>query len=206
MKYEQIIFDIDGTLIDTDYAILHSLQDTIKYLTGNTVPFDNLSFALGITGDNALKKLNVGDIPFALKLWDKNMEKYSDSVKVFNDIPDLLSLLMKSGYKMGIVTSKTRKELEQDFSKFGLNQYFGTVICADDTKEHKPFSAPLLKYAEISGGSRKRMLYIGDSEYDRECAKGAGIDFALASWGNHVTEIQVECVLKNPIDLLSFIV
>ena len=50
------------------------------------------------------------------------------------------------------------------------------------------------------------MLYIGDSEYDRECAKGAGIDFALASWGNHVTEIQVECVLKNPIDLLSFIV
>ena len=49
MKYEQIIFDIDGTLIDTDYAILHSLQDTIKYLTRNTDPFDNLSFALGIT-------------------------------------------------------------------------------------------------------------------------------------------------------------
>lgn len=206
MKYEQIIFDIDGTLIDTDYAILHSLQDTIKTLTGNTVSFDYLSFALGITGDNALKKLYVGDIPSALTLWNKNMEKYSISVRIFKDIPELLASLIKLGYKIGIVTSKTRNEMEQEFSKFGLNQYFGTVICADDTKEHKPFSAPLLKYAEISGGNRKRMLYIGDSEYDKVCAKGAGIDFVLAGWGKHTDEIQTKHALQNPKDLLSFIV
>ena len=113
--YEHIIFDIDGTLIDTDYAILHSLQDTIKTIIGNTIPLDNLTFTLGITGDNALRKLYIGDILPALELWDKNMTKYSNSVKIFTEIPELLDSLSNSGYKLGVVTSKTRIEFEHDF-------------------------------------------------------------------------------------------
>lgn len=72
MKYKQIVFDIDGTLIDTEYAVLHSLQETLRTVTGNTPELRELSFALGITGKDTLEKLHIPDLPFALDLWDQN--------------------------------------------------------------------------------------------------------------------------------------
>lgn len=71
MKYKHIVFDIDGTLIDTEYAVLHSLQETIKGLSGREIPCSELRFALGITGTDALKKLAIKDTSYAIELWDK---------------------------------------------------------------------------------------------------------------------------------------
>ena len=68
MKYKHIVFDIDGTLIDTEYAVLHSLQETIRALSGREIPCSELKFALGITGIDALKKLEIKDISHAIEL------------------------------------------------------------------------------------------------------------------------------------------
>ena len=76
MGYKQIVFDVDGTLIDTEYAVIHSLQDTIRAINGKIISDKELTFALGITGENALQRLGVSDIASALFMWDKNMEKY----------------------------------------------------------------------------------------------------------------------------------
>lgn len=159
MKYKHIVFDIDGTLIDTEYAVLHSLQETIRALSGREIPCSELKFALGITGIDALKKLEIKDISYATELWDKNMCKYADTIKVFDGITGLLKNLLSLDYKMGIVTSKTREEFTHDFCQFGISHYFKTIICADDTQEHKPNAAPLLKYVELSKTEhRKAML------------------------------------------------
>ena len=205
MKYKQIVFDLDGTLIDTENAILHSLRETLRTVTGNTIDLGELKFALGITGKDALEKLNIPDIPFALALWDKNMSTFRDTVHVFDGIGELLATLTRLGYELGIVTSKTRREFEDDFSGFGIDKYFGTIICADDTAEHKPSPAPLLKYMEVSKTSNRELLYIGDSEYDMKCAKNAGIDFALACWGASSGAIDAKYYLKKPSELLSVI-
>ena len=65
-----------------------------------------------------------------------------------------------------------------------------TIICADDTREHKPNAAPLLKYVELSKTEHRKVLYIGDSKYDSISAENAGIDFALAVWGSHNKHIR----------------
>ncbi len=205
MPYRQIVFDLDGTLIDTEYAILHSLQETIRTVTGSTIELSKLKFALGITGKDALEKLNIADIPFVLALWDKNMSTFRDTVRVFDGIEELLDTLTRSGYKLGIVTSKTRREFEDDFSRFGIHKYFRTVICADDTAEHKPSPAPLLKYMECAKASSSELLYIGDSAYDMKCARNANIDFALACWGASSVTIDADYYVKQPSDLLSVI-
>ena len=203
MKYRHIVFDIVGTLIDTEYAVLRSLQETVRVLSGREIPYSELTFALGITGADALKKLDIKNISYAAELWNKNMRKYADTVKVFDGITELLKNLLRLDCEMGIVTSKTREEFKQDFSHFNISHYFKTIVCADDTQRHKPNAAPLLKYLEISKADCRQTLYIGDSKYDSMCAENAGIDFALAVWGSRQTSIKADYFLKNPMDLLS---
>ena len=205
MKYKHIVFDIDGTLIDTEYAVLHSLQETIKGLSGKEIPCSKLRFALGITGTDALKKLEIKDTSYAIELWDKNMRNYTNTIKVFDGITELLKNLLSLDYEMGIVTSKTREEFTHDFCPFGISHYFKTIICADDTQEHKPNAAPILKYIELSKTDHSKVLYIGDSKYDSKCAENAGIDFALAVWGSHNKNIKADYFLERPADLLSAI-
>lgn len=205
MKYEHIIFDVDGTLINTEYAILYSLQETVRTLSGREIPVSELTFALGITGVDALKILGIKDTAHVIELWNKNMRKYADTIKIFDGITGLLESLLKLNYEMGIVTSRTREEFKHDFYQFGINHYFGIIVCADDTQEHKPSAEPLLKYTKLSKTDCKKILYVGDSEYDSRCAENAGIDFALALWGSHNKSIKAKYFLKKPADLLSVI-
>ena len=206
MTYKHIVFDIDGTLIDTEYAILHSLQKTLELILNKKMDISKLTFALGIPGENALQKLGVDNISSALELWDENMNDFRDTISIFSDIEVVLKSLVSSGYKLGIVTSKTRVEFENNFIPLGINKYFRTIICADDTDEHKPSPYPLLKYMEMSKANNSELLYIGDSAYDMECARKANVDFALAVWGSSSTEIQANYYLEKPSDLLSIII
>ncbi|MFV0243080.1 MAG: HAD family hydrolase [Lacrimispora sphenoides] len=204
MRYKHIVFDIDGTLIDTEYAVLHSLQDTLIAVTGINREINELTFALGIPGKNALKKLNVPEHSISLILghWEKCMSNYSNTVCVFQGISELLDALVQYGCELGIVTSKTREEFKQDFVPFDISKYFTTIICADDTVEHKPDPDPLFKYMEVSNANNNELIYIGDSVYDWECAKSAKVDFALAGWGSLSREILADYYLEKPDDLL----
>ena len=90
MTYKHIVFDIDGTLIDTEYAILHSLQKTLELTINKKISISKLTFALGITGENALQKLGVDNISSALELWDDKMNDFRDEINIFSDIDVVL--------------------------------------------------------------------------------------------------------------------
>lgn len=205
MKYTQIVFDIDGTLIDTEQAVLCSFQDTVKELTGKILPVEELTFCLGITGEDALRRISMENVPAALDLWIKKLNQCRHMMTLFEGIPELLEELRSREIQMGIVTSKTRVSFRNDFESFEIKKYFTTVVCADDTSEHKPMPGPLLKYMEMTGEPAGRLLYVGDSVYDRECAKGAGVDFAIAGWGSKGRVREAKYCLENPLDLLAFL-
>lgn len=202
MNKRHIVFDVDGTLIDTEYAVLHSLQDTLNILAGKTAPIQTLSFVLGITGEDALEQLGIREKEAFLARWNEKMEDYSHTVSVFAGIEPVLQALLDKGYGLGIVTSKTREEFQREFCRFSIHSCFQTVVCADDTHRHKPDPQPLEQYGIVAGCSREEMLYIGDSVYDRQCAQAAGVDFALAGWG---AQARMDGVwhLQVPADILT---
>ncbi|MBC7087941.1 MAG: HAD family hydrolase [Tissierellales bacterium] len=206
MKYKHIVFDVDGTLIDSEYSILAALVDTLKEINGKDYTIDELRYVLGIPGAETLKLFEVKDIENALSLWLKNMDKYKDTIKIFDGVIEVLDLLNSKGYKLGIVTSKLREEFDHDFNRFDIKKYFSTIVCADDTTLHKPYPEPLLKYMELNDIKNKDLIYIGDTGYDYECAKGANVDFALALWTeNSHDELDAEIKLYKPMDIFKYV-
>jgi len=205
--YKCVIFDVDGTLIDTEEGILASLQRVVKEELNQVIDLDKLKFALGITGDAALIKLGISNIAKANQNWIKYIEDYSHLIKIYDGIEKNLIKLSGAGIYMGIVTSRTVQELDNDFFPLGLQKYMRTIISADDTKKHKPEPEPLLKFLEVSGIDVSSSLYIGDTIYDMQCANGAGIDFALALWGakSHEGIANAKYILKNPDEIWDII-
>lgn len=204
MKYSHIVFDIDGTLINNAEALLSSLQEVMKEETGQIIPMEQLAFSMGITGEDTLSKLQVKDVDASMKRWIEILANYHHLVSVYDGISEVLEQLKQQGYHLGIVSSKPRAVYKDDFAPLAIAAYFETVICADDTVEHKPTAAPLLKYMEKASASYKEILYIGDSDYDRQCAENAKTDFAAAGWNPQVAAKSAVC-FKHPSELLAYL-
>lgn len=204
MPYSHIIFDIDGTLIDTRYADMKGLQDTIRQLQGRTMELDELGFAFGIPGEKALARLGVEDPAAGNRLWHDNFMKYRSTIKFFDGIEELIKTLHAKGMNLGIITSKNRHEYAEDFLPLGLADYFGTVIRFEDSEQPKPSPYPMIKYLELAGADPKDAIYIGDTVYDFECASGAGVDFGVALWGAAMEIRGARHYLETPeeIDIL----
>ena len=203
MKYSHIIFDIDGTLTDSEHALLSSLQETVATLTGKSLPFDALRFAMGLPGNSSLPRLGITDLTEANRLWNANLRKYSATIHLYDGIRSLLDRLQQHGYRMGIITSKSHEELDADFSPLGIDSYFETILCATDSPRPKPYPDPLLSYMQRTGTSPHELLYIGDTRYDCQCALDAGVDFGLAEWGCSSREgIAATYVFHTPHDVL----
>lgn len=204
--YHSVIFDIDGTLIQTDKAILSSLKRVLKEETGKDYEEGDLDFLIGLPAIDILKRLNVDDINGVLKKWDEYQSLSHAEMSVYPEIEEVLKVLIDRGLNIGIVTSKSKKEFLNDFEPFGLTRYFTYIISADDTEKHKPDPDPLLKFAEMVKADPETILYVGDTLYDLNCAKSAGIDFALALWGGkNSDDIPARIKLHSPKQLLSVI-
>ena len=207
MKYTHIVFDIDGTLTDTEMPALVSLADVIRAHKGEDVAPESLKFALGIPGAAAFRIIGFEEkhFPQYMAEWEKGLRAFNDQIDVFPGGRELIDALCKAGVQLGIATSKTRDQYEKDFERFDIARRFPVSITADDSAEHKPTAGPLLKYMELTGAKREEMLYVGDSVYDSQCAANAGVDFALAVWGAPDKNTPAMYRPETPMDLLSMI-
>lgn len=203
--YNTIIFDVDGTIIDTEKAVLSSLQKLL--MTDYNLHYEckDLHFALGIPGADALKQMGILDVEQACERWNHFMKEYFHTVAIFEGMTMVLKALSEQNIKTGIVTSKTKEELLNDFVPFGLMNYLSYAICADDTVEHKPTPEPILKFLEFANVCPDQAVYIGDTRYDMECAQAAGVDFALALWGSKNPALEAKYKLDHPKSILRLL-
>ncbi|WP_430535684.1 HAD family hydrolase [Listeria rocourtiae] len=200
--YKTVIFDVDGTLLDTEQVVLHALRVALSNV-GLDYELEDLRFALGITGEKALAKLGVENQDAVMADWFELEAKLNEEVRIFDGIVEVLSKL--DG--VGVVTSKNAGEMETGFYPFGLAPHFDVIVCASDTENHKPHPEPLLRCMELLDADPAATIYIGDATYDMECAHRAGADFGLALWGAKRTDgfENANLIFEKPSDILKYV-
>lgn len=214
-KYKHLLFDVDGTLVDTFEANISSIIELLdRYMPGHGKTPDDLVCLFGLPGPECLRYLGFEGTPEELKAylyeWLDLVRTKSHAYKVFPGVIPVLSFLKSQGYHMAVVTSRTR-----DVSMGGplgshlpepFRPYIDRAVCANDSKRPKPFPDPILHYMEQTGAKREEILFIGDAATDLQCANAAGVDFALALWGYMGPEhLYCKHYLKSPWEVVSLI-
>ncbi|MCI2082705.1 MAG: HAD family hydrolase [Bacteroidales bacterium] len=205
-KYKNILLDIDGTLIDTEKTAMTSLQETVRELLGKEMPLDKLRYYFGIPSRDTINILGFPDKEAAAELWESNYKRLHNLSAPFPGLDMALERFRKEGFELGVISSRRRAENEFDTHFHAIKHFFGCVICAEDSLEHKPKAGPVLAYMKITGAVPDECVYVGDAIADSLCAKAAGVDFILMSWRGEIPEgAEYEALARNFDELNDYI-
>lgn len=206
---KNVVFDIDGTLIDTEKAYMNALLKVLNEKHQLNFTYEQVVAIYGITAVDGLKALGISDeeIPTVLSEWYAAFPEFSSLVGIFPGITNTLKTLPQYNVELGIVTSKTADEFENVFRPLGLLPYFKNVVTSSDTTKHKPNPEPILKMIEVSQIPAEETLYIGDTKFDLDAAKGAGAKFGLAVWGahDHGQFQEMDYYLSRPAEIIDLV-
>jgi len=208
--YRYILFDFDGTLIDSNDIILKSLQETAMKHTGKELDHDALQSILGKPLAIQMKAIDESQWEVLDTFYRTYYRAHRDALtKTFEGIKPMLDALKDAGCKMGIVSNKGRSGIHHALEKFELGSYFDAVISSDDVVEKKPKVECVDKALALLSGSPSETLLVGDSIHDIECGKNAGVHTALVGWTiidrHRIMHLEPEYVIETPNELVNII-
>lgn len=193
-----VLFDLDGTLIDTTDLIFQSYQHALGEVLGTTATHEELYLGYGQPLPEAFEAIlqhrqilirgqeRAALIERLITSYRQFNQTHHDTLtREFPDVPSTLVELARRGYRLGLVTSKSRMMAERGLRLFGLDRCFQTTVCMEDSERHKPHPDPVwlalerLDHRDQPG----QALYVGDSTHDLQAGRAAGVQTAAALWG-----------------------
>ncbi len=179
-----VIFDFDGTIIDTNQIILESWRHTFKELKGVEMDEAMVLASFGEPLDLSIKRF-FPDISeeTAMEVYRSFQHThYDELIRIFPGMDELIRTLKEKGYKLGIVTSRATRTTLQGLEKYGIKEYFDTIITWDHTPIHKPNPEPLNLALKTMGSKPEEAIMVGDSHFDIGCAANGGVPSVLVGW------------------------
>lgn len=181
---ECVLFDLDGTLVDTLELILASMRHATHTVLGAALADDVLMHNVGVPLAVQMREFSEEHAQELLTVYrEHNAIVHDDLVKDYPGVEGGLSALKAAGLRMGVVTSKLRSVALRGLERFALADYFEVLIGSDDVDIHKPDPFPLLHAATVMGVDPVRCAYVGDSPHDMAAASAAGMLAVGATWG-----------------------
>lgn len=187
-----VLFDLDGTLLDTQELLRQSFRHVAREVIGRDIPDEVLMAKVGQ--------------PLNTQMWDFTQDAaiherlcreyrvynaliHDEVIQIFPGTMDMLARLKSAGVLMGIVTSKRHDVAAKGLDCFGIADYFEFLIGCDDWHEHKPSAGPVLHGCELLGLEPEDCLYVGDSPFDIQAGSAAGCATVAVLWGMFSREV-----------------
>jgi pyrophosphatase PpaX len=210
-----ILFDLDGTLIDTTELILYCFNHAWKTVCGRTHLPEVFVATMGLPLKVAMHRLlgatdgleleEIGELRAAgfaeslvLEYRSCNAANHDRLARPFPEMKRVVAKLRERGYAVGVVTSKSREFAQRELRLCALWELMDVLVSMDDTSRHKPHPEPLLLALEKLQVASQHGVYVGDSRHDMQAGRAAGMRTVAALWGP-VPRSELE--LENPNDL-----
>jgi pyrophosphatase PpaX len=209
VRYPVVLFDLDGTVIDSGAIILASMRHAAETVVGGSWADDELMKAVGGPGLEAqMVALDPGRVDELVRVYREHNEPLHATLECCAGMDDALATLRDRGHRLGIVTAKRRLTVDLAFARLPIEQLFETVVGGDETEHHKPHPEPLLLALERLGASPADAAYVGDSPFDMQAAKAAGLYAIGVSWGRiHTADklADADVIVDDPEELLDLV-
>ncbi|MFT5718226.1 MAG: phosphoglycolate phosphatase [Oleiphilaceae bacterium] len=188
-QYEVVVFDWDGTLVDSEAHIVASIESAARAIGLPALDYDVIKDIIGLGMREALLVLyprlteeQVVDMRqhYSTFFFSKNV----DQLMLFDGVLETLEKLKSSGRKLAVATGKSRNGLDKALEATGLKPYFDIERCADETRS-KPHPMMLAEISEYFALPSTKMVMVGDTEYDLEMAARFGMESVGVSYGVH---------------------
>jgi pyrophosphatase PpaX len=183
-RYAVVLFDLDGTVIDSGGIILASMRHATREVLGRDFPDDELLRTVGGPGLEAqMRALDPERVDELVTVYRAHNEPLHEELSCCAGMEAALERLRAEGRRLGVVTAKRRATVELAFEHVPLRHVFDTIVGGDETERHKPDPEPLLLAAERLGASPEETVYVGDSPFDIRAAKAAAMGSVAVTWG-----------------------
>jgi pyrophosphatase PpaX len=209
MRYPTVLFDLDGTLVDSGAIILASFKHAARTVLARDVEEEQIAALVG--GSNLhdqMRVLSPAHVDELVRVYREHNRPLHDELQAFEGVEELMETLSGQGRKLGIVTAKGRQTVDLAFAVLSLERYFDAVVTADMTDRHKPDPAPVLKALELLESEPADAAFVGDSPYDIAAGKAAGVFTVAVSWGKihpeeRLLEAGADVLVHSPKELLD---
>ncbi|MGG3571531.1 pyrophosphatase PpaX [Bacillus gobiensis] len=208
MKVNTILFDLDGTLINTNELIIASFLHTLehyfpgKYKREQVLPFIGPSLHTTFTG------LKPGHEEDMIKMYREfNHKMHDELVTEYETVYETLEQLKQSGFKLGIVTTKLKNTVTMGLKLTGLERFFEAIVTLDDVENEKPHPEPVLKALKQLNSKPGEAIMVGDNYHDIESGKSAGTKTAGVAWSikgkDYLAKYKPDYMLDKMSDLIA---
>jgi pyrophosphatase PpaX len=209
VRFPVVLFDLDGTVVDTGAIILASMRHAAETVVGGDYTDDQLMAAVGGPGLEAqMQALDPARVDELVRVYRAHNEPLHDTIAVCEGMDVVLDELRGRGHRLGIVTAKRRATVDLAFARIPIEHLFETVVGGDETDRHKPDPEPLLLALERLAAAASEACYVGDSPFDMQAAKAAGVFAIGVGWGGiHAAEklTDADVVIHAAEELLELV-
>ena len=187
-QYSAVVFDWDGTLMDSTHTIVTAIQSACADLDLPIPEAGNASWVIGLSLESALyhvaPTLTAEQLPHFVDRYKFHFLNRDPDIKFFDGVLDLLAGLRQNGIMLGVATGKSRAGLDRVLRAQGLADFFHLTRCADESFG-KPHPAMLLQIMDELGMGPEHCIMVGDTTHDVLMARNAGIDSLAVTYGAH---------------------
>jgi pyrophosphatase PpaX len=192
MRFPVVLFDLDGTLIDSGAMILASFRHATKMVLEREVPDEQLLALVGSAGlREQMRELDAERVEELVDAYRAHNEPLHAQLQPCPGVLDVVERLRSEGRRLGIVTAKRHKTVRLAFDVLPLERHFDTVVAVEDTERSKPHPDPVLRALERLDARPAEAAYVGDAPFDVKAANAAGVFSVGVTWGGIHSEASL---------------